>query len=153
MNNYTVNGNITAVHLKYGKDLIINTADLDKVLDHRWYLVMVRKRMYAASNMIIKGKATIVNAHRFLHKGHGKDKVTTVDGDALNCTRANLTLLKKKPRYAEYACSICGTLKTARVDSIRAGKNKCCSQECGNESRRRGVAKRMEAKKALASKD
>ena len=136
MNKYTINGDLTAIHLLYGRDLIIDTADLDKMLKHHWTMVINPYSTFAISNIKKGDTRTVIHAHRYVRNTLKTSKVAALDKNYLNCSRGNLTTVKKQPKYTSFRCAICNEWARGTTSHVKTGKIKHCSQKCGNKSRR-----------------
>jgi hypothetical protein len=82
-------------------DVLISTQDYDRVMQHSWH---IHNRKYVATVIHYEdGTKDYQYLHRFIMKGNvdneesttgRKAKIVAADGNFLNCTRGNLTILR-----------------------------------------------------------
>lgn len=76
------------IPLSKGQYAVIDEEDHARVAVHRWHVMTRRRTSYGESR--IDGRTVLL--HRFLLDAPPGLQVDHVDGDGLNCTRANLRL-------------------------------------------------------------
>jgi hypothetical protein len=83
-----VEGEVAFITLTQGMETQVDTADLDRLKEHRWCALRLGHHIYASA--WIGGRN--VRLHRFLLAPPGGIMVDHIDGAGLNNTRANLRL-------------------------------------------------------------
>lgn len=91
-NDYTVSGEVAQLHLKGGYTVLVDTADLPLVLQHRWYVH--RSGTYGYKHVMTvrrtDGVKTVLYLHRFLLNTPAHLHVDHINHDPLDNRRANL---------------------------------------------------------------
>lgn len=86
----TPSGETVTIPLTQGQVAVIDAEDAERVLAHRWYASWTRHTFYARRT--VKGKK--IYLHRFIMQPPDSSVfVDHIDGDGLNCTRANMRLV------------------------------------------------------------
>jgi len=122
MNKYTINGDLTAIHLQDGSIATINTEDIDIAKKHHWSAALKADSEHVYIQSCYKGSTIYLN--RLIANARRGSKVVNIDGDTLNIRRSNLKS-KTFNRLITKVCCGCGKeFKSRRPNKIT------CNQKC-----------------------
>ena len=80
------------IPLTKGKVALVDNEDYDYVSQYKWHAIKRKCVWYASRVMYRQGKPKHVFLHAFLMNPQDGLQVDHIDGDGLNCTRANMRL-------------------------------------------------------------
>jgi len=127
MNKYTINGDLTAIHLQDGSIATIDTKDIDIAKRHHW---TASYRLTCDGTYICSSyNGTTIHLKRLIMKARKGAKIVNIDGNTLNMSRSNLKS-KTFNRLITKVCCGCG-----KEFKSRRPKKITCNQKCYNEYR------------------
>ena len=80
------------LELTKGKIALIDDDDYACALQYQWYATLRKCVWYAYRMVCVDDKQAMIFLHRFLMEPPAGMQVDHIDGDGLNCTRANMRL-------------------------------------------------------------
>lgn len=83
---------VVQVPLTRGYVALIDAADADEVLAHRWSAHQSNANVYARRQVRVEGRMAYIWLHRFLMQAPGNMQVDHINLDSLDCRRANMRL-------------------------------------------------------------
>jgi hypothetical protein len=83
--------------LTKGRVAMVDDEDFPAVAQFRWY---VSTHGYAVRTVHANGRSTKVSLHRFLMKPQGGEHIDHINGDPLDCRRANMRIATRSQNLA-----------------------------------------------------
>jgi hypothetical protein len=83
---------IPLTYLDQQLEILVDDADAAYVLQYRWHALVSRDTYYARRNTYVDGVGGMALLHRELMQPADGSKIDHIDGNGLNCTRANMRL-------------------------------------------------------------